>query len=705
MRVKNIFIIIGLLACIHVKSQTTSSLNLLPFPKQLEMQQGQFRLTQNFSVAVHETASDTILIKGINRMIQTLNRKTGLYFTNKSITSKDNSDTAALQITVSKSVLPYIGTDESYLLVVSNDKIILKAPTTLGALHGFETIIQLLSKNKGNGDYYFPSLKIEDAPRFEWRGLMIDVARHFIPLDVVERNIEAMAAVKMNVLHLHLSDNEGFRIESKVFPQLQDKGSNGEYFTQAQMKGLVAFAQERGIIVVPEFDMPGHSKSWFAGYPQLSSEVDPNHPAPPMDFKKIPKLDLKTILQFAATAPSPAMNPAKESTYQFIDKFLGEMSTIFPSPYIHIGADENNGVVWKNNPSIVAFMKANKIPDTHELQAYFVSRVEKIVAKHHKKTIAWEEAFSKDISKDVTLQVWRDSSYFNKAIGHGNNVLVSRGFYLDMFMPAYIYYNNKNVSAELPGLIKGGEAAQWAEVADRTNIETRIWPRAAAVAERFWSPASVNNTDDMYRRLFALSDQLDEQGLQLIADYERGVRRISNDHFGEVKTLTDVLTPVKGLKKLFAQLMKPEALTYPPNPLTEVSDIVPVDSRVKWKFREAVKSFLINKDTLSENIIRNYLQQWQNNHEQLKSLFGSSSQLKLVEQHSKNLSAIAAIGLKTLDKIKNGITPDENWTNQQMAILKEADKAYGQTELSIIPEIESLIKQQLVPLPESYALF
>ena len=638
-------------------------------------------------------------------MIQTLNRKTGLYFTNKSITSKDNSDTVALQITVSKSVLPSIGADESYLLVVSNDKIILKAPTTLGALHGFETIIQLLSKNKGNGDYYFPSLKIEDAPRFEWRGLMIDVARHFIPLDVVERNIEAMAAVKMNVLHLHLSDNEGFRIESKGFPQLQDKGSNGEYFTQAQMKGLVAFAQERGIIVVPEFDMPGHSKSWFAGYPQLSSEVDPNHPAPPMDFKKIPKLDLKTILQFAATAPSPAMNPAKESTYQFIDKFLGEMSTIFPSPYIHIGADENNGVVWKNNPSIVAFMKANKIPDTHELQAYFVSRVEKIVAKHHKKTIAWEEAFSKDISKDVTLQVWRDSSYFNKAIGHGNNVLVSRGFYLDMFMPAYIYYNNKNVSAELPGLIKGGEAAQWAEVADRTNIETRIWPRAAAVAERFWSPASVNNTDDMYRRLFALSDQLDEQGLQLIADYERGVRRISNGHFGEVKTLTDVLTPVKGLKKLFAQLMKPEALTYPPNPLTEVSDIVPVDSRVKWKFREAVKSFLINKDTLSENIIRNYLQQWQNNHEQLKSLFGSSSQLKLVEQHSKNLSAIAAIGLKTLDKIKNGITPDENWTNQQMAILKEADKAYGQTELSIIPEIESLIKQQLVPLPESYALF
>jgi hexosaminidase len=363
--------------------------------------------------------------------------------------------------------------------------------------------------------------------------------------------------------------------------------------------------------------------------------------------------------------------------------------------------------VWKNNSSIVAFMKSHSIANTHDLQAYFVDRVSKIVAKHHKQMIGWEELFSKKLAKDVTVQVWQNAAYTKLALDNGNPVLISKGFYLDLFMPAYIHYTNPDlpsgVIGEKANQPRGGEAAQWTEAADRRNIETRIWPRAAAVAERLWSDTTTN-TDDLYRRLFVLSAQLDESGLQHVANYERALRGYANDNIVPLKTLTDVLAPVKGYKKLFAQLMMPESMSYQTSPLIQVSDIVFVDSKVKWEFRTALKSFLEHKDIASENILRNYLTMWQENNEQLKRLFVTSPQLKRVEEHSKNLSVIATIGLEALDKLKTG-TADSNWVNEKLGILKMASQVFGETELCVVPEIESLVKQQLAPLPVSYPIF
>jgi hexosaminidase len=707
MFVKKIITIVCLLSGLVAKTQTGTTLSLLPSPGNVELKMGSFRLTENFTVAIHEADTDTILVNAVNRMYQTLNRRSGLYFKQKNINSGNNNNSASFNVTVAKAVMASIGADESYALTITNDKVNLTAPTTLGALHGFETMLQLLSKDK-DGDSYFPAVTIRDAPRFSWRGLMIDVSRHFIPVDVLKRNIEAMAAVKMNVLHLHLTDNEGFRVESKIFPQLQNKGSNGDYYTQAQIKELISFAGARGIIIVPEFDMPGHTQSWFAGYPQLASAPGPYAPGPPVDFHSVQQLDLRTIMQFVNNAPFPAIDPSKEGTYEFIDKFIGEMSSLFSSPFIHIGADENNGVAWKNNPAIVAFMKAHNIPNTHELQAYFVERVNKIITKHRKQMIGWEELFSKKLAKDVTVQVWQNGAYTKQALDNGNPVLISKGFYLDVFMPAYIHYNTPDLPAGLAAentkQLKGGEAAQWTELADKTNIETRIWPRAAAIAEKLWSDSTANEVDDLYRRLFTLSQQLDESGLQHVADYERALRRYTNDNFLSVKSLTDVLTPVKGYKKMFAQLMMPESMSYQAAPLIQVSDIVFVDSKVKWEFRAAVKSYLQNKDVASENTLRNTLTLWQKNNEQLKDLFVTSSQLKRVEQHSKNLSVVATLGLEALDKLKAG-TSDTNWINEKLGILKTANQVYGETELCIIPEIESLVRQQMSPLPATYPIF
>jgi hexosaminidase len=697
-------ILLCLVTIYVARAQVNETLNLLPVPAKVEVRKGAFAITSDFSIALHTISPDTILVKAANRMYQMLSRKTGQFFQQEYITGADRSDTVALQITVKKSIVPTIGIDESYTISVTEKQIVLNAATTAGALHGLQTLLQLAVKN---GDSFnFPLLTINDVPRFPWRGLMIDVSRHFIPLDVLKRNIEAMEAVKMNVLHFHLTDDQGFRIESKVFPDLHRKGSHGEYYTQAQIQELVSFAQERGIEIVPEFDMPGHSKSWFAGYPQLASAPGPYSPGQPVDFKDLKPGDIGAVMQLLATTPFPTIDPSKESTYSFLDKFIAEMSALFPSPYLHIGADENNGVAWKKNPDIAAFMQKNKIGDVHALQAYFVKRVQQLVKKNRKQMIGWEELFSEDLPIDVTVQVWQNPQYLNKALTHGNPVLVSKGFYLDIFMPAYIHYNNPDLTPEMSTQVKGGEAAQWTEAADRFNIEARIWPRAAAVAERLWSPSSVTNVDDMYRRLFVINKQLDDLGLLQVFDYERSLRLYANDKdFYALKTLADVLAPVKGYKKLFAKMSLPPANSFQTAPLTNISDIIPVDSEVKWKFRAAVQAYLTSKDAASEKIIEDFLTSWQGNDMKITDLFVNSNRLKSIHDHSKNLTMVAALGKDALAKMKSNSKPSEEWVKQSMNVLKNASVSLGETELAIISEIESLVKQQMIPLPISYSPF
>ncbi len=692
-----------------------NTLNLMPVPRQLTVNYGKNHISNKFTVSVQGNATDTVLYKAVNRAYQVLNRKTGLVFGQQYITPADKGDSASLIVNVKTQAMAGIGMDESYLLKINERQIVLNAATTIGALRGLQTIIQLCDKDE-NG-YYFPLVVIDDSPRFKWRGLMIDVARHFISYEEMKKNIDAMAAVKMNVLHWHLTDDEGFRVESKVFPLLHQKGSNGDYYTQAQLKDIVKYAADRGIIVVPEFDMPGHAQSWFAGYPEMASQPGPYRPGPRMQWQKEhPEVKVpqgKTIADIIANMVGPTFDPTNEKVYTFLDKFIAEMTTIFPAGYMHIGADENNGMAWKLNPAIMDWMKQHQMQSTDDLQRYFVQRMYGIMKKHNRQMIGWEEIYNDKLPADAIVHKWIPSDNgMIKSFGMANDiaqhhpVLISEGFYLDLFLPAYIHYNNSAFASATNPNILGGEGAQWTELADNNNVDGRIWPRAGAIAERLWSPASVNDADDMYRRLYVLNNQLDEQGLSHISNYERGLRRLTSDEpIEHLQTLTDVLTPVKGYRKLMATMFKPAQAAYQTTPLTSVSDIIPTDPATKRKFRALVKLYLEKRDKNAAIAIRAYLVAWQQNDAQLKPLFVGNKRLMEIADHSKNLSAAATIGLDALDRIGKGTANDAIWVQKQSDALTVFEKAHSETELAIIPEIEELVIGHTIPEPVAYSQF
>jgi hexosaminidase len=709
-------ITILLVFTLHAAAQQSATLNLLPVPAQMQQIQGKFRITGKFTMSVRGQSTDTILYRAVNRAYQALNRKTGSVFGQQSISPGDTLTQASMQVLVNASAIVAPGVNESYTLKVDADHVSLAAPNTIGALQGLQTLIQLCALD--DQSYYFPCVSITDTPRFQWRGLMIDVARHFISIEEIKRNIDAMATVKMNVLHWHLTDDEGFRVESKLFPLLQAKGSNGEYYTQVQLKEMVQYAAERGIMIVPEFDMPGHSQSWFAGYPELASQPGPYRSGPRTQWQNEhpdpnrPKGN--SIADVIANLEAPTFDATNEKVYAFLDKFLGEMATIFPAAYVHIGADENNGMAWKLNPAIATWMKNHQMQSTDDLQRYFVSRVHDILKKHRREMIGWEEIYNEKLPKDAIVHKWIPENIgIIKSHGtpadftaHGYRTLISEGFYLDIFMPASTHYNNPSLAGVNSPDILGGEAAQWTELADNENISGRIWPRAGAVAERLWSPVSVNDIDDMYRRLFALSYQLDEQGLSHLGNYERALSRIANgEQTKYVKVLTDVLTPVKGYQKMISGMMKGPSASYQTTPLTSVSDIVFVDSETKRKFRMLVKTYLETHEKKAENQIRNYLVTWQNNDARLQPLFAGNKRLMEIQDHSKNLSLAAAIGLEVLERGDKGASSDPVWIQQQAHALDSFAKAHDDTEIAVIPEISALVNGSLAPEPASYRVF
>lgn len=430
--------------------------------------------------------ADLRVREGMRRMVAAIGSKTGQR--HWSVVGAPARSYVTVSYDREDSPVQNVDEDESYTIDVSPRHVVIRGDTPVGALRGMRTFVQLIQPNSRH--WSAPSVHIDDSPRFQWRGLMIDCSRHFIPVDVIKRNLDLMEQCKLNVFHWHLSDDQGFRVESKVFPRLQQYGSDGQYYTQAQIKNVIAYARDRGIRVVPEFDMPGHATAWFVGYPDLSSG-----PGPYAIERRFGIFD-------------PAMDPTRESTYVWLDKFIGEMAALFPDRWFHIGGDEVNGKQWDGNPRIQEFMRRHSMAKDSDLQAYFNTRVQQILARHGKEMIGWDEVLNPALPAGVAIQSWRGQSSLAEAARMGHQGILSSGYYLNTLKPAATYYANDpqsgDASALTPAerdLIIGGEACMWGEEITGRSVTGRIWPRAAAIAERLWSPASVADPDSLNLRI------------------------------------------------------------------------------------------------------------------------------------------------------------------------------------------------------------
>ena len=549
-------LVILMLCSVFVSSSAAEPrpLSLMPMPASVQMKTGQLVIDPSFTVGI-SGHTDLQLQHAVERFLDSLRRQTGMPPLDMKVTDAAQAKLVVHSEHASKAVQE-LGEDESYSLEISPAGAKLDAATTLGIMRGLQTFLQLVQTTSDG--FAVPAIAIQDQPRFPWRGLMIDVGRHFIPLDVLKRNLDGMAAVKLNVFHWHLSENQGFRVESKKFPKLQEMGSDGLYYTQDEVRDLIAYARDRGIRVVPEFDMPGHSTAWFVGYPELASG-----PGPYQIERKWGVFD-------------PAMDPTQERTYKFLDGFIGEMAKLFPDQYFHIGGDEVNGKQWDANPNIQAFMRAHGLKTNQDLQAYFNTRVQKIVSKHGKTMVGWDEILRPDLPKDIVVQSWRGQDSLAAAAKQGYRGILSFGYYVDLMWPASRHYAVDPISGAAANLspdekqrILGGEACMWSEYVSPENIDSRIWPRTAAIAERLWSPQDVTDVNSMYQRLENVSRWLDWLGLTHNSSYGPMLRRIagSND-ISALRTFTDVVEPVKDYNREEIAVVEATSLS----PLNRVID-------------------------------------------------------------------------------------------------------------------------------------
>jgi hexosaminidase len=659
------------------RGQQMQALNLMPMPVRVEQGSGNLKIDSGFSLAL-VGHTDARLTGAAERFAERLSRQTGLLIATKPV----SGEKATLVVRTERDSNPVqeLGEDESYVLEVTTSGATITAPTDLGALHGLQSFLQLVSVTAEG--FAAPTVSIKDTPRFPWRGLMIDSGRHFIPLEVLQRNIDGMEAVKMNVFHWHLSENQGFRVESKKFPKLHEKGSDGLYYSQEEIRRLIAYARERGIRVVPEFDLPGHSTAWFVGHPELASA-----PGPYEIERKWGIFD-------------PAMDPTNEKVYKFLDEFIGEMAKLFPDHFFHVGGDEVNGKQWDANPKIQEFIREHGLKGNAGLQLYFNKKLQAIVSKHGKSMVGWDEVLDPTLPKDIVIQSWRGQTSLADAAKRGYRGILSNGYYLDLGWSAARHYAADplgeaaaNLSAEEKARVLGGESCMWSEYVNAENIDSRIWPRNAAIAERLWSPQEVRDPASMYARMQVISAQLEWIGLTHESYHARMLQRIAgaanSEEFGALKTFADAVEPVKDYKREETATEEPTSKM----PMIRVVDAIALESRVGREFGELVDKFLASSchDAAMAARLRAQLVVWRDNDAKLQPLMQRSYLVKEIAGPSQDLSAVAAVGLAALDALEHGGSADDAWKAQQLAVLQQAQTRKSQLLLIPAPAVQKLV--------------
>lgn len=666
---------------------------LMPLPQSVVPADGELIVTGPFAPAWSGCGDARPLLAATARLQADVQRQTGLLF--------GESNPVPIAVACANTA-PGADKGEGYRLAVSPTGIRIDAAGPTGVLRAFATLRQLVGLSPDR--IRLAAVTIDDSPRFAWRGVMLDTARHFLAIDTIKRQVDAMERVKLNVLHLHLSDDQGFRVESRRFPRLTE-AANGDFYTQAQIRDLVAYAADRGVRIIPEFDVPGHSKAIIAAYPGLGIEGKKN----------------------ALGLADAAINPASPQTYRFLTGLIGEMAALFPDPVFHVGGDEVAKGVWDGNSDVQALMAREKLADAKAVEGYFIRRVQDIVRRNGKTMIGWEEiAGGRGVSKDAIIQAWQTSNVTADATARGYRTVVSAGYYLDLLMPAEFHYafdptdtatagfapdfanGLRKINPLLAGivtdalvvlprppllpeqekLVLGGEAPLWSELVTNELVDQRLWPRAAALAERFWSARSVRDPADMYRRLGPVGDLLTVDGLQDRANMARMMLRLSPGAVEPVATLLSITGPVRNMAhdhRIKAALAGKQIV----QPLNALADAAPVDSMVARRFAADAARYAKGDRSLAPTLSAD-LARWRDNDARFAAIAIGKPMLEEARPTSAQIATLAAAGLEAIAAIAAGKTLDTRSAANARAALDTLD----QQEKASWRPIESFLKRQ-----------
>ena len=535
MKLLYLSVLLCLTACHTLQKEvvfTENDLNIIPQPQSMVLGKGYFQFTQETVFVI-----DPALMPARLPFLEQFERASGFKFALQKVALSGSS----VVIDTDKS-LP----KEGYTLAVTPKQISIKAADYNGALYALQTLRQLLpneveSSELVKRDWLVPAVTITDAPQYQWRGLMLDVSRHFFPKEYILKTLDRMAMLKLNTFHFHLVDNEGWRIEIKKYPKLTEVGAwrvdqedklwdertpnpanafanpatapkkYGGFYTQEDIKEIVAYAAARGITVIPEIEMPAHVMSAIAAYPELSCHKRP------------------------IGVPSGAVWPitdiycaGQEETFTFLEDVLTEVMALFPSKYIHVGGDEATHTEWEKCPKCQQRIKDNHLKDVHELQSYFIKRIDKFLVSKGRVLVGWDEIMDGGLANDAVVMNWRGIDIGRKALEQGNPVVLTSDCYINRYqgLPEYeplanggyvtlkkLYHYNlekENLTPELQKNVLGTQANLWAEfIATPEHSEYMLFPRLLAFSEISWTPDNLKNWDNFVKRTETFMDRLD----------------------------------------------------------------------------------------------------------------------------------------------------------------------------------------------------
>lgn len=658
------------LVALAARVAAAQSNSLLPVPRSITTGSGRFHVDSTTRVAITKHR-DLRLERAASRFVTRLSKRIAQPLT-RDFAIAPVPNAIELRVDSAARTVQALGDDESYRVTIDGSRAVLSARTTLGAIRGLETLLQLVVGDRTS--FYLPEVAVDDAPRFPWRGLLVDASRHFMPVDQIKRTLDGMSMVKLNVLHWHLSDDQGFRIESERFPRLHQLGSDGDFYTQSEVRDVVSYASDRGIRVIPEFDMPGHTTAWFVGYPQYTAQPSP----------------VKIRRDWGGA--DAIFDPTREATYTFIARFIGEIAPLFPDAFWHVGGDEVEGKHW-NTPAIIAWRKKHGMKDNDALQAYFNRRVTKILTSLGKRMVGWDEILHPDLPAGTVVQSWRGTQYLSDGAKRGFTGILSAPWYLDHINPASSFYladpvpQFDELTPQQRALIIGGEACMWAEYITPDNADSRIWPRLGAVAERLWSPRETTNVDDMYRRLDILADRLEGAGLRVESFSSRYLAKLAPGI--DIAPLESLFTAVQ--PPPFGQTENGKLLDQT-HPLSRVVDASRPDPRGRWLTERLVRRMVVNRgDAAARDSLTLLLKAWSALQPKIRALGEQSPILQQTVPAADALARVSAIGLEAIGYLASNSPPPADWGAPRTAELRTLEGPFGSLRIAIAPEIAKLV--------------